>query len=593
MHRVELYDPVTNSFRKINLGQKGSNFFIQSLFEDSKGLIWVGSQEGLFRYDPANDKTLGILKKDGLKSEVIHDILEDEDENIWISTNGGIAKVSFSDDNFSIVNYDKDDGLPTNEFIKRAGFKNENGKLYFGSTNGLVSFYPSQIQQNSIAPVTALQKFEINGNREEAKESILELKSGSEVELDHNQSDFKITYVGLNYLNPQSTTYRIRLLGYEDDWQYAGAERSTNYTNLDPGEYCFEVAAANEDGVWTEKPTQLNIRIRPAWYERPLVEFMFYVSIAMVILTILILRDRAQKHTKEKLEMKVAERTEEIKELNAELETSNHELSLSNEEITSQRNELANTLKELEITMNKLVESEKLASLGVFTAGIAHEINNPLNYISGANENLFIFLDQLRKDKNLPEKDIEYLEQTKQYVTEGISRISNIVHGLRNYAKSDDENFIEYNIIQCIEDALIILENKIKMKIKVVKNFNNEVFIECQPGRISQIMINLIDNAADAVEESGTITIKVEKISNEVRITVEDSGLGISEENKKHIFDPFFTTKTVGKGTGLGLYMTHGFIKKHNGNISVSSKIGKGTKFTISFPVRQVSVQQN
>ena len=559
------------------------------LMEDNVGRIWVGSNIGAFRYDSQSQEVLFISKTNGLPTSSVEAIVEDDEGNIWMSTNGGLSNVTINSGEINIVNYDKSDGLPSNEFTKRSAFKNEEGRLYFGGTKGYVSFNPEEIVENSISPQVVIGDLEITKNSREIsmKELKESLQESVPIKLNYDQSDFVIRYKGINYIDPESTTYKYRLMGYEDEWQLAGSRRQATYTSLPAGVYTFQVNAANNDGFWSDEITELTLIISPAWYDRLSFKIAFYGLILALLTGAYFLRIKIYKQNQKKLEDEVRRRTQQADNLNKELKNTNEELSQINQELTDQRNELTSTLKELEITMKKLVESEKLASLGVFTAGIAHEINNPANYISGASAAAIEVISEMKGGEEVKSKDLHKLRQMHEYISTGIERLTHIISGLKNYARDDDGKFVSYNVVKCVEDALIIVANKLKVNHTVVKNYEPEIMIDCLPGRVSQIMVNLIDNAADAIDGNGTITIDIEKNDKEIEIRITDTGVGISPKYQRKLFDPFFSTKETGKGTGLGLYIVHGLVTKHGGSITFQSKRDSGTTFVVTLPVSQ------
>ncbi|MBX2844219.1 MAG: PAS domain S-box protein [Flammeovirgaceae bacterium] len=279
------------------------------------------------------------------------------------------------------------------------------------------------------------------------------------------------------------------------------------------------------------------------------------------------------------------------------------------EKIDAAFKDLQLTHEELKSTQNQLVKSEKMASLGQLTAGVAHEINNPVNFISGNIyplkrdiENihkLYIELvalyksnpDKIEFDKLLEmaeEMDIEYLfEEIKvllEGIEEGADRTAEIVLGLRSFARTDKGDFQTINIIDCIESSLTLLINKTKGRITIHKEFADVSPIRCMPGKMNQVFMNLFSNAIQAIEGKGDIFINIMDKGEYLKITVKDTGKGMSNEAIDKIFEPFFTTKKIGEGTGLGLSITHGIIEQHKGKIEVKSKIGEGTEFIILLP---------
>jgi PAS domain S-box-containing protein len=280
-----------------------------------------------------------------------------------------------------------------------------------------------------------------------------------------------------------------------------------------------------------------------------------------------------------------------------------------------QRNEtLEKTLNDVKLMQNSLVQSEKMASIGQLTAGIAHEINNPLAFVS-SNLNRFeeYFRDALTvlKEWQLLEPElqghaglaarIEALRAVErqadmEFITEdfgtlmrhtkdGTERIKSIVERLRGFSHMSDTGYVDANINTALDDSLTIVWNELKYKASIEKDFGELPIVSCNVGEIKQVFVNLMVNAAHAIETKGKITLRTRAEAQEAVIEISDTGCGIAPENLKRIFDPFFTTKAVGKGTGLGLWISATIIQKHGGTIVPESTPGKGTTFTVKLPV--------
>lgn len=310
------------------------------------------------------------------------------------------------------------------------------------------------------------------------------------------------------------------------------------------------------------------------------------------------------------LEELVEKRAKKIVALNRNLKKTNLELAGTNKQLKEQKEELISTLEQLNNTQAQLVENEKLASLGMLTAGIAHEINNPINFISSGSQALDVVFGDLYTLLNeiisLPadyssEDIIKLKELTKQIedeeynsnITEiigsirmGVDRIVAIVNSLQAYTRSSDTPE-PYNIEEVIENSLVILKNKYKNSIKIIKNYSDLPPVICVAGKLEQAFINILSNAFDAIKDEGTVAIYTNYNSSNklVSVVFKDTGEGINTTSLNKIFDPFFTTKESGKGTGLGLYITHSIIKQLNGTIDVESDRNTGTTFKITLPV--------
>ena len=231
--------------------------------------------------------------------------------------------------------------------------------------------------------------------------------------------------------------------------------------------------------------------------------------------------------------------------------------------------------KELELAKNHLIQSEKLSSLGLFTAGISHEINNPVNHISGASQVLFRTIDEGGLENK--EREIAFARKS---INDGLQNVQKIIERLRTYSNTKSDRFIEYNIIDCIEDALILLKPFYMGKVIIDKAFPDQVVTSCIPAKMSQLFVILIGNAIEASNKGGKIAIKISQDAHETKIEIEDNGIGISDKQMNSIFDPFITTKE--KGLGLGLFVAKQLIEENQGRLDIVSKEGAGTNVSIT-----------
>lgn len=279
--------------------------------------------------------------------------------------------------------------------------------------------------------------------------------------------------------------------------------------------------------------------------------------------------------------------------------------------VTERTQELEKAYSDLKSSHEQILHQEKLASIGQLAAGVAHEINNPIGYISsnlGSLNRYFIKLEEFHSKESavfklLDKHEINELNQLKKKLkidfiledtkdlieesVEGIDRIKKIVMGLKNFSRKDQDDFCKANINNCLEDTLHIIWNELKYKVTLKKEFDDLPQISCYPQQLNQVFMNILINAGHAIEDQGTITIKTWEENDSIYVRISDTGCGIPQENIDKIFEAFFTTKGPGKGTGLGMSIVAEIIKKHNGKIKVKSEVGKGTEFTLSFPIVQ------
>lgn len=282
------------------------------------------------------------------------------------------------------------------------------------------------------------------------------------------------------------------------------------------------------------------------------------------------------------------------------------ELLRANEELTQLNAQLSET-------QDKLMQSERMASIGQLAAGVAHEINNPIGFIFSNFGTLERYLSDLFKMlsayeaaesalagtpvgaelKALREKiELDYLKEDIPSLMaeskDGITRVRNIVQNLKDFSRVDaSQKWVQADVHHGLDSTLNIVNNEIKYKAEVVKLYGEIPDIECLPSELNQVFMNLLVNAAHAIRaERGIITIRTGTQDGQVWIEIQDNGEGIPKENLGRIFDPFFTTKPVGKGTGLGLSLSYGIVKKHCGVIDVFSEAGVGTRFRVTLPIQ-------
>jgi two-component system, NtrC family, sensor kinase len=301
----------------------------------------------------------------------------------------------------------------------------------------------------------------------------------------------------------------------------------------------------------------------------------------------------------EQLEDRVKRRTAAIEQANQQLQANNIELKQLNEK--------------LESAHTQLLQSEKMASIGQLAAGVAHEINNPVGFVNSNLGTLNKYITSMFKvidaydgaSSAIDAAKLTQVSQAKQEVDysylkedipslmkesqEGLARVKRIVQDLKDFSHVDESNWQHANLEQGMDSTLNVVANEIKYKAKVVKEYAGIPDVECMPSQINQVFMNMLVNAAQAIEKDGTITVRSGTGGDEVWVEVEDTGKGISPEHLNRIFDPFFTTKPVGKGTGLGLSLSYGIVQKHNGRIEVKSVVGKGSTFRVWLPVKHIA----
>lgn len=273
------------------------------------------------------------------------------------------------------------------------------------------------------------------------------------------------------------------------------------------------------------------------------------------------------------------------------LDSANNELQDTNsnlEEIVNKRTQaLSKALDDLKMQQGQLIQSEKMASLGQMVAGVAHEINTPLGY---ASSNVEIIRESIQEmGQEVDAESIEEFDVLLADVEYGLNQISELVLSLKDFSRVDRSQSQLFDLNAGIDTALKICNNQLKDGVNVERNYAELPEISCAPSQLNQVFLNLINNAAQAMDGNGLIQITTRQVGENVEVAIRDSGSGMDADTRAHIFEPFFTTKAVGKGTGLGLSIVFRIIEDHGGTIEVESELGKGTEFVVRLPVKSVA----
>jgi len=402
-----------------------------------------------------------------------------------------------------------------------------------------------------------------------------------DLKLDHDRNFLSFSYNALQFKNKESTVYTYILEGIDRDWSAITSEtRSENYRDLPPGDYTFKVASKGFNNIWSS-PVELSFSILPPWWKTTWAYLFYFIVLATMSYLFVQYRQRWLKKENQLLEERVNQRTAQLKK----------------------------TIDELETTQGQLIQSEKMASLGELTAGIAHEIQNPMNFINNFSEVSHELLDEMMEE--IDKGDMEEAKEISSDIKQNLEKISHhghrassIVRGMLEHSRNSSGQKEDIDINVLADEYLRLAYHGLRAKdksfnAKFETDFDDSIGkIEIIPQDIGRVMLNLINNAFYAVsdrddkesDESYQPTVKVttKKLKDQVKITVEDNGSGIPQEIKDKIFQPFFTTKPSGKGTGLGLSLTYDIITQgHSGALELDSEVGKGTVFTIFLPVKQ------
>ncbi|MCH5600162.1 sensor histidine kinase [Niabella ginsengisoli] len=307
-----------------------------------------------------------------------------------------------------------------------------------------------------------------------------------------------------------------------------------------------------------------------------------------------------------------------VRDQNITLERQVHERT---QELEKSNDNLNNTLSQLKSAQSKLVESEKMVSLGQLTAGIAHEINNPINFVTSNVKPLELDItdlltvikkyEEIDTSKNVDDQlssieeykkqiDINYINEEIRTLLSGIKdgahRTAEIVSNLKNFARIDEANVKFVNLNRGLQSTLLLVKNSFPRDFILNKEFGDIPDVECTAGKINQVFMNIITNGLQSIEERqatnpgvGILSIKTFEEDGKVKVSIKDNGTGIEENIREKIFEPFYTTKPVGQGTGLGMSIVKGIIDSHNGTIEVISNFGDGAEFIITLPINYLN----
>lgn len=570
--------------------RNGDSFITQdvnSLYEDPEGIVWVGTwQGGLSRYNVESGKIKTYTRDNGLPSMSIQGILPDEPRGtLWLSTFEGLSRMDIRSEQFT--NFTLADGIQSQLFADGACIKTKEGYLIFGGSNGINVFNPAGVNYQTIPPKVFLTELKIfnklilSGIHSLLKKPIDQTDS---ISLPYNQNNVSLEFLALHYSNPAKNQYAYKLENYDNDWRDVGNQRMAYYPNLPPGHYVFRVKAANDKGVWNETGAQLKITVLPPWWRTTIAYFVYgFMLVLLVIALDRYFRYRLVEKEREKNRVRELEQAKAIQQA---------------------YRDLAEAHESLKNTQQQLIHAEKMASLGELTAGIAHEIQNPLNFVNNfaeVNQELISDLKAEIRNGNFEEvgllaNDISTNEE--KIIFHG-KRADGIVKSMLQHSRSSSGKKELTDINSLVQEYLNLAFHGMRARDKsfnvtIEKELDNQAGqLTIVPQEIGRVLLNLFNNAFYSVTarsregQAGyqpVITVSTKREKGLVKVVVADNGLGMSESVRQKIFQPFFTTKPTGQGTGLGLSLCYDMIKAHQGEIEVESEEGKGAKFSFSLP---------
>ncbi|CDF79905.1 histidine kinase [Formosa agariphila KMM 3901] len=523
---------------------------ILTVFEDSNRNIWVGTKaSGFYVYKGETFEKVDI-QHNGVKVNSVHSVLEDAYKNLWLSSNQGLVKYNLNTKNITI--YDQTDGLISNEYNDNSSLNFNNDTFYFGGPAGVVSFQPDQISLNNYNPQVILTDFRIKNESVPigGDQAILtkDIAFTKAIDLDYNNANFSIRFAIPNFINGSNNQYAYRMLGLEEAWNVT-SNTEANYIIQQAGNYTFEVKGANNDDVWNEQPTILNITVHPAPWRSWWAFCLYALCIGTALIALI-------SFLKSKAKLK-------------------HKLAL--ESIEKQRNE--------EINQAKLQ----------FFTNISHEFRTPLTLILGPLQQ--VLLDY--KGSNKVYKKLLVIENSANHLLQLINR-------LMDFRKLENSQFnlqaAEGNIVKFLKEIYFSFSEYAKNG-NYTYTFESEsdvINVYYDRSKLERVFYNLISNAFRYTPEGGNITLKITTDSKYIYIDINDSGVGISDEFKTKIFNRFFEVpihnqpqKNYNKGSGIGLSIAKNIAELHKGTIRLVHKERPGTIFRVSLPLGRGHLQDS
>jgi ligand-binding sensor domain-containing protein/signal transduction histidine kinase len=550
---LDRYEPESKRIRHYVSDPDSDNSLVDnytiSLCEDPGGNIWIGTSGGLSKFDKSDSSFTNYTLFDGLPSNIIYDILLDDNDNLWFTTGSGLVMKNpaiISVEDFEVI-----DELAGKEFNLKAVCKGKKGDLYFGGIDGLTTFHPDSLTSNDYLPpvhITSIVK-----ENEHFSQSLSAY--ADQIEVSHKDYSLMFEFSALDYTNPSRNRYQYKMEGISDQWIDIGTRPFVPFTNLPPGDYVFRVIGTNSDGLWNRQGASMPVTILPPWWRSNLAYALYIIFLLMSILLTIYLRERNLVREKRVLEEKIRERTTEIADKNRSLE--------------EQRDEL----NELNATKDR------------FFSILAHDLKNPFSSLYSLSELAVDQYEHMEENEKL---------LTLQKINQSSELIYKLLENLLTWSRSqrgDLDYSPELFNLSALAEVNLNLHRLAaeKKKIRLVSEMPEDLKVFADREMINTVIRNLVNNAVKYSHPGGSVELRILQKDPVAEIRVRDEGTGISPENLEKIFriDTKFKLPGTGgeKGTGLGLTLCRDFVEKNAGRIRAESIAGEGTTFIVTIPL--------
>lgn len=604
---LDLHNRETGAFIHYNTTPSGENSSgILVISEDRKGRIWVGLEGGALKLLNRSAGTFTTYDvDDGLPSDYVNSIEEDGNGLLWIGTNSGISR--FDPETGKIKNYGLDYGFQGLQFNRQSSVLLKSGEMMFGGVNGFNIFHPDSIGEIFRSFPTAFTDFQILNKQVPIgkKGSPLEadINEVSEITLSYAHSIFSIEYAALNFMGPENIRYKYSLKGFVDEvWQEVGTERKVTYTNLDPGTYTFMVKASIKDGQWNEDGASLIIHILPPWWKT----WWFRTAAGLVVIGAAIgfykMRVNSIEQQTRKLEDLVTKRTEELRHTNEELILRDEEIQTQNNVLFNQREELASQNGELQLARKTIEEQndeirlrnetleeevrertkdlvEYNQQLEQFAFISAHNLRAPVARILGLGNLLELVKSESEEENKIVSKLV--------FATRELDTVVKDLNTILVIRKDNISIITGVNLEEELRLIKMNLEKEIvETEASINEDFSRAPVIHTVKPYLDSILINLVSNAIKYrhPDRSPVIQIRSEIIENYTCLMVCDNGLGLNLNlHKEKLFTLYSRFHNHVEGKGMGLYLVKTQVMSMGGRIEIESEIGCGTTFKIFF----------